>query len=293
MNDEKPPSRTWLERLGLLFQAEPKDRADILEILKTAEQNSLINSEVLTMLEGVLQVSEMQVRDIMLPRSQMVVIEQQMPLLDILKTVIESAHSRFPVIGDNRDDVEGVLLAKDLLPVLLEKVESKDFQSRFDLKDILRPSVIVPESKRLDVLLKEFRVNRNHMAIVVDEYGGVAGLVTIEDVLEQIVGEIEDEFDIDDEDDLIKKHSETEFMLKAQTPIDEFNEYFNAQLSDEEFDTIGGLIMQALGHMPARGEVVELEHYKFTVTAADTRRVKLLKLNLLNRTPELEQVANQ
>lgn len=275
--DDQPPSRSWLERLAQLFQSEPKDRADIVDILSTAQQNALINTDVFAMLEGVLQVSEMQVRDIMIPRSQMVVIEEQMTVEQILPIVIDSAHSRFPVIGDNRDDLEGILLAKDLLPVLLEMAKNEG-AVRFNLKDILRPAVIVPESKRLDVLLKDFRVNRNHMAIVVDEYGGVAGLVTIEDVLEQIVGEIEDEHDFDDEDDLIKPHGENEFVIKAQTPIDEFNDYFNCQLSDEEFDTIGGLIIQAFGHVPTKDEKVALDRFQFTVLSADTRRVRLLRM---------------
>lgn len=286
--DEHPPSRSWLERLTHLIQSEPKDRADIVDILKTAQQNSLINLDVLTMLEGVLQVAEMQVRDIMIPRPQMVVIEQDMAIEDILSVAIDSSHSRFPVIGDDRDDLEGILLAKDLLPALLENAQGES-GPRFDLKEVLRPAVIVPESKRLDVLLKDFRVNRNHMAIVVDEYGGVAGLVTIEDVLEQIVGEIEDEHDFDDEDDHIKAHDENEYVIKAQTPIDEFNQYFKAELSAEEFDTIGGLIIQAFGHLPVKDEVVVLGNFEFTVLAADTRRVRLVRMAVLETVDESEQ----
>ncbi len=287
--DDQPPSRSWFERMAQLFQSEPKDRADIVDILKAAQQNSLINSEVLSMLEGVLQVSEMQVRDIMIPRSHMVVIEQDMAIEQIVSIVIESAHSRFPVIGDNRDDLEGILLAKDLLPVLSAQARG-DTNARFDIKDSLRPAVIVPESKRLDVLLKDFRVNRNHMAIVVDEYGGVAGLVTIEDVLEQIVGEIEDEHDFDDEEDFIKAHAENEFVIKAQTPIDDFNEYFQSELCAEEFDTIGGLVIQALGHVPAKDEKVVLERFEFTVLSADTRRIRLLRMSQL---PQHELVVNE
>jgi magnesium and cobalt transporter len=275
--DDQPPSRSWLEKLAHLFQSEPKERSDLIEILKTAQQNALITTDVFAMLEGVLQVSEMQVRDIMIPRSQMVVIEDSMTVEQILPIVIESAHSRFPVIGDNRDDLEGILLAKDLLPVLLEMAQNEG-SFRFNLKDLLRPAVIVPESKRLDVLLKEFRINRNHMAIVVDEYGGVAGLVTIEDVLEQIVGEIEDEHDFDDEDDFIKPHGDHEFVIKAQTPIEDFNDYFKSDLSDEEFDTIGGLIIQAFGHVPSKDEKVTLDRFEFTVLSADTRRVRLLRM---------------
>ncbi|MEE4244634.1 MAG: transporter associated domain-containing protein [Kangiellaceae bacterium] len=275
--DEHPPSRSWLHRLTQLLQAEPKDRADIVEILKTAQQNALINYDVLAMLEGVLQVSEMQARDIMVPRPQIVVVEHDMALADILAIAVESSHSRFPVIGDDRDDIEGILLAKDLLPILLEQSQSDD-EVKLHLKDMLRPAVIVPESKRLDVLLKDFRANRNHMAIVVDEYGAVAGLVTIEDVLEQIVGEIEDEHDMDDEDDFIKAHSPTEFVIKAQTSIEEFNEYFNCNFDDGDFDTIGGLIVHAFGHVPSKDEMVSLDDFDFTVLAADTRRVKLLRM---------------
>jgi magnesium and cobalt transporter len=285
--DDQPPSRSWLEKLAQLFQSEPQDRSDLVEILRSAQQNALINSDVFAMLEGVLQVSEMQVRDIMIPRSQMVVIEDNMTVEQILPIVIESAHSRFPVIGDNRDDLEGILLAKDLLPVLLEMAKN-DGSFRFNLKDLLRPAVIVPESKRLDVLLKDFRINRNHMAIVVDEYGGVAGLVTIEDVLEQIVGEIEDEHDFDDEDDFIKPHGDHEYVIKAQTPIEDFNDYFKSQLSDEEFDTIGGLIIQAFGHVPSKDEKVTLDRFEFTVLSADTRRVRLLRMHEKPRDNEQE-----
>jgi magnesium and cobalt transporter len=285
--DDQPPSRSWLEKLAQLFQSEPQDRSDLVEILRSAQQNALINSDVFAMLEGVLQVSDMQVRDIMIPRSQMVVIEDNMTVEQILPIVIESAHSRFPVIGDNRDDLEGILLAKDLLPVLLEMAKN-DGSFRFNLKDLLRPAVIVPESKRLDVLLKDFRINRNHMAIVVDEYGGVAGLVTIEDVLEQIVGEIEDEHDFDDEDDFIKPHGDHEYVIKAQTPIEDFNDYFKSQLSDEEFDTIGGLIIQAFGHVPSKDEKVTLDRFEFTVLSADTRRVRLLRMHEKPRDNEQE-----
>ncbi len=274
--DEHPSSRSWFERLSRLFQVDPKDRTDIVDTLKSAQQNSLINTDVFSMLEGVLQVAEMQVRDIMIPRPQMVVIEHDMPLEQIVKTVIDSAHSRFPVIGDNRDDIEGTLLAKDLLQVMLDKINGGS--TKFIIKELLRPAVIIPESKRLDVLLKDFRVNRNHMAIVVDEYGAVSGLVTIEDVLEQIVGEIEDEHDFADEEDFIKPHPDNEFVIKAQTEIAEFNHYFGSTLSDNDFDTIGGLVTQAFGHVPAKGEQVKIDHFQFTVLSADTRRIKLLRM---------------
>ncbi len=294
MNDDsQPPSLSWFERLGQIFHSAPKDRASILEVLKTAQENALINQEVLTMLEGVFQIADMQVRDIMIPRSQMVVVQEDMSAQDVLAIMIESAHSRFPVAGDNLDDIEGILLAKDLLPFLLEQMNTGKVLSRFDLKDILRPSVVVPESKRLDVLLKEFRDNRNHMAIVVDEYGSVAGLVTIEDVLEQIVGEIEDEHDIDEEDDYIKAHSDSQFVVKATTPIGEFNKYFECDLSDEEFDTLGGLILQAFGHMPIRGETTRIEQFQFKVISADTRRVKLLNMDILKENELLKEDCQQ
>ena len=276
MNDDIPPSRSWFEKLTQLFHDTPQDRAQLVEVLKSAEENSLINPELLSMMLGVMHISELQARDIMIPRPEMVVIDEDMDFPTMLNIVVESGHSRFPVIGDNRDDIEGIILAKDLLH--FSSLSEADSDSRFMLKDYLRPAVIIPESKRLDTLLKEFRANRNHMAIVVDEYGGVAGLITIEDVLEQIVGEIEDEFDIDDEDDNIHQMGDNSFNVKARTEIDEFNQYFSTQLSDEEYDTIGGILMQAFGHMPARGESIQLENLVIEVVSADTRRIKLLKI---------------
>ena len=258
---------------------EPQDREQLVELLRDAEQRSLLNQDALAMIEGVLQVSEMQVREIMIPRSQMVIIERDAQLGEFLPTVISAAHSRYPVIGENMDEVVGMLLAKDLLPYTTGS-EAADF----DLRELLRPAVFVPESKRLDILLKEFRSSRNHMAIVVDEYGGVAGLVTIEDVLEQIVGEIEDEHDFD-EDTYILKLTETEFTVKALTPIDEFNSCFGTQFSDDEFDTIGGLVTQSLGHVPKRGEIVTLDEddLQFSILRSDKRRVHLLKVQRLSQ----------
>lgn len=276
--------RTWFERLGQVLMGEPQDREQLVELLRDAEQRNLLNPDALSMIEGVLQVSEMQVRDIMIPRSQMITLERDAAFDGILPTVIESAHSRFPVIGENKDEVVGMLLAKDLLPY-----SNEERRKRFNVRELLRPAVFVPESKRLDVLLKEFRSSRNHMAIVVDEYGGVAGLVTIEDVLEQIVGEIEDEHDFDD-DMLILKLSETESTLKALTPIDTFNEYFGTNFSDEEFDTIGGLILNTLGHVPKRGETLTMNGLLFRVLRADRRRVHLLKVTRLDA--EDEAVSN-
>jgi magnesium and cobalt transporter len=265
-------SRSWLERLSFALLGEPKDREQLVELLRDAQQRELLDPEALTMIEGVLQVAEMQVRDIMVPRAQMAVVERDAALDKILPIVIESAHSRFPVIGDNRDEVVGILLAKDLLAYY-----GQDNAKNFNVRDILRPAVFIPESKRLNVLLKEFRASRNHMAIVVDEYGGVAGLVTIEDVLEQIVGEIVDEHDIE-EDAYIKKHNDNVYAVKALTPIEEFNHYFFAEFSDDEFDTIGGLVMNRFGRLPRRGEVISIDRFRFKILNADSRRIHLLQV---------------
>lgn len=275
MNDDATlPQRSWLERLSQALLREPKDREQLVTLLRDAQQRDLLDSQALTMIEGVLQISEMQVRDIMIPRAQMIVIEHDAALEEFLPLVIESAHSRFPVIGENRDEVIGILLAKDLLNYGFQKTTP-----RFQIRDILRPTVFVPESKHLNALLEEFRLNRNHMAIVVDEYGGVAGLITIEDVLEQIVGEIEDEYDIDDET-FIKPHTETQFTVKALTPIEDFNEFFNSSLDTTEFDTVGGLVMHAFGHLPKRGETILIGRFRFKVLHADNRRIHLLKVTI-------------
>ena len=280
MNDENKLSdkdtksnRSWLERLGQALQGELKDREQLHEVLQQAQQNNIIDSDALSMIDGVIEVAEMQVRDIMIPRSQMVVVERDADLKVILETVVDSAHSRFPAVGESRDEVIGILLAKDLLPYFLEGDEI-----RFNLRDILRPAVFIPESKRLNVLLKEFRASRNHIAIVVDEYGGVAGLVTIEDVLEQIVGDIEDEHDIE-EDAYIFQHRENDYTVKAITPIEDFNESFQTDLSDEEFDTIGGLVMNGFGHMPKRGETLDLGGFHFKVLRASNRQIYLLQVS--------------
>ncbi|HHH35245.1 MAG TPA: CBS domain-containing protein [Gammaproteobacteria bacterium] len=268
------PSRSWLERLGQVLSGEPRDRRELVEILREAQQRHLLDADALAMIEGVLEVSEMQVREIMIPRSQMVVVERDASLEEILPVITESAHSRFPVIGDSKDEVVGILLAKDLLPCFMgERPQG------FNMRDLLRPAVFIPESKRLNVLLKEFRASRNHMAIVVDEYGGVDGLVTIEDVLEQIVGEIADEHDVEDEI-YIMKHSDRQYTVKALTPIAEFNEYFGADLSDEEYDTIGGYVMRQFAHLPRRGETVDIGPFHFKVLHADSRRIHLLQLTL-------------
>lgn len=276
MSDDKPPSRSWFDKISQLFHDTPQDREQLVEVLKTAEENTLINPELLSMMVGVMHISELQARDIMIPRPEMIVIDEEMEFHQMLESAVGSGHSRFPVVGDNRDDIEGIILAKDLLQFVALREKSPD--NKFTLKDYLRPAVIIPESKRLDVLLKEFRANRNHMAIVVDEYGGVAGLVTIEDVLEQIVGDIEDEFDIDEDEDNIHQISDSVFNVKSRTEIEEFNEYFKTQISDDEYDTIGGILMQAFGHMPARGEKTVIENLEFEIVAADTRRIKLLRV---------------
>jgi magnesium and cobalt transporter len=272
MSDEESKSPSWLERLSQALLREPRDREQLVELLRDAQQRNLLDEQALTMIEGVLQVSDMQVRDIMVPRAQMVTINADDMLNELMPTVLDSGHSRFPVVGDKPDEIIGILLAKDLLAGIWQKI-SDDFK----LRDILRPVSIIPESKRLDTLLHEFRVKHNHMAIVVDEYGGATGLVTIEDVLEQIVGDIEDEHDFDDEV-FIKPHGENIFIIKALTPIDEFNQYFNANFSDAEFDTIGGIVMKAFGYCPKRGEKITIDNFRFKILHADNRRIRLLRL---------------
>lgn len=261
----------WLSRLMQAVSGEPRDRDTILDDLREAGASGMLDAEAATMLEGVIAVAEMQVRDIMVPRSGMVVVERDAPLKEILPAVIESGHSRFPVIGEDRDQVVGILLAKDLLQ---QAVAGKD---DFDLRELLRPAVFVPESKRLNVLLREFRASRNHMAIVVDEYGGVAGLVTIEDVIEQIIGDIDDEYDVE-EDTQIRREGDRQFTVHALTRIGDFNEAFATELSDEEFDTIGGLVAHAFGRVPRRGDQVMVGDLEFRVLRADRRRIELLRL---------------
>jgi len=267
-------SRSWFEKITQALTGEPRDRQELVEVLRDSEQRNLIDPDSLAMIEGVMQVAEMHVRDIMIPRSQMIVVNGDNPPEEYLPLILDSQHSRFPVIGENRDEVVGILLAKDLLAYFVSSDNSK-----FDIRDVMRAPVFIPESKRLNVLLKDFRSKRNHMAIVVDEYGGVSGLVTIEDVLEQIVGEIEDEHDVD-EDSFIMKYSDDHYSIKALTPIDDFNEYFSSDLNEDEFDTIGGLVMKAFGHLPARGESVSIGQFHFTVLRADKRRLHLLQLTI-------------
>lgn len=273
--DNGSGQRSWIDKLSHALLGEPRDREQLVHVLREAQSRGLFDADAQGMIEGVLQVADMQARDIMIPRSQMVVVSRDASPEQLIPTAIESGHSRFPVIGESRDEVVGVLLAKDLL-----RYSSKNESRSFHIREILRPAVFVPESKRLNVLLKEFRASRNHLAIVVDEYGGVAGMVTIEDVLEQIVGEIEDEHDID-EDTFIRKYSDVNYTVKALTSIEDFNDYFGTDFSDEEFDTVGGLITDKLGRLPKRGETVILDNMSIQVINADNRRVHLIKVTLL------------
>ncbi|MFI8381823.1 HlyC/CorC family transporter [Pseudomonas sp. NPDC079086] len=265
--------KSWFNRLTQAFAHEPKNRKELLEVLREAHQNKLLDSEALAIVEGAIQVADLQVRDIMVPRSQMMSIKANQTPKEFLPSIIEAAHSRYPVVGESLDDVVGILLAKDLLPLILSGE-----QPNFNIKDLLRPATFVPESKRLNVLLREFRANHNHMAVVIDEYGGVAGLVTIEDVLEQIVGDIEDEHDVE-EDSYVKPLPSGDFLVKALTPIENFNEAFDTEFSDDEFDTVGGLVMSAFGHLPKRNEVTQIGEFRFRVLNADSRRIHLLRLS--------------
>jgi magnesium and cobalt transporter len=267
--DEPQSKPSWLERLGALIMREPEDREQLIELLHTSFERNLMDADALAMIEGVLQVSEMQARDTMVPRSQMDVIDIKDPMEKIVEVAIETAHSRFPVIGENKDDVIGILLAKDLLRYYQNKEE-------FDLRDMLRPAVFIPESKRLNVLLKDFRSNRNHIAIVVDEYGGVAGLVTIEDVLEQIVGDIEDEYDFDETEANVVRDRHGQYRVKAQTEIADFNAAFGTDFSDEDFDTVSGLVLAHLGRLPKRGEQFRIGDLAIKVLRADSRRLHSL-----------------
>ena len=265
--------QSWLDKLGQVFSSEPKDREELVTILREAHERNLFDTSALTMIEGVFQVSELQVRDIMIPRSQMKVVEEEHSVQEMLPTIIESAHSRFPVIGDSRDEVVGVLLAKDLLRFLSDKNKEE-----FNIRDILRSAFIVPESKRLNILLNEFRNTRNHMAIIVDEYGGVSGLVTIEDVLEQIVGDITDEHDLEEDQYITYSEDDKYALVKALTPIEDFNEFFESSFKDNEFDTIGGLVTNIFGHVPKRNESIVIDGFKFVVISADSRRLHLLNV---------------
>ena len=264
----------WLDRLAAYFQRDPDTRDELLAILRTAGERDLLDRDSLDTIERVIHVSELRVRDVMLPRSQMVVVERDASPEDILPVVVESAHSRFPVINGDRDRIVGILLAKDLLRYFSGDAET------FQMRDVLREAVFIPESKRLNILLSEFRANRNHMAIVVDEYNGVAGLITIEDVLEQIVGEIEDEHDVDEEEAMIMERGSEGYIIKALLPLEDFNEHFGTSYPVNEIDTIGGLVISRMGKVPERGERIRLDRCEFEVVNADSRRVHLLKMRL-------------
>jgi magnesium and cobalt transporter len=271
MASEKNGKHSLLERIGAWLARAPEDRDELIELLHGAYERNLIDSDALAMIEGVLQVSEMQARDIMVPRAQMDVIDiRESPAL-FVPMVMQTGHSRFPVIGENKDDVIGILLAKDLLHHYAGEEE-------FNVRDMLRPAVFIPGSKPLNVLLKEFRKNRNHMAVVVDEYGGVAGLVTIEDVIEQIVGDIEDEYDFEDVEDNIVPEKGGQYRVKALTEIADFNAVFGSRYSDQDFDTIGGLVMSRFGRVPKRGEQINFDNLAFKVLRADSRRLHLLQV---------------
>ena len=275
--DSSPSRPSLFERLSALLSHEPEDREDLIETLHAAFERNLLDADALSIIEGALQVSEMQVRDVMIPRAQMDLIHVDDPMEEIANAVIDAAHSRFPAVGESRDDVIGIFMAKDLLRYYAGR--------EFDLRDMLRPAVFVPEAKRLNVLLREFRVSRNHMAIVVDEYGGVSGLVTIEDVLEQIVGDIEDEFDFDEVEDNIRLDHAGRYRVKAVTEIEDFNHAFERNFDDEDCDTVGGLVIRHLGRLPKRGEVVIIDGLRFQVLRADSRRVHTL---LVDPAPEPE-----
>lgn len=278
MSDDNPHSsrgsagRSWLERIASIFTAEPQDVSDLEDIISEAAMRNLIDSDTRGMLEGVLNISAMRARDIMVPRSQMATIDIDQPVEQFLPILLENNHSRYPVINEDKDHIEGILLVKDLLQYALTNQNTE-----WHLRDLLRPAVIIPESKRVDALLKDFRQQRYHMAIIVDEYGGVSGLVTIEDILEQIVGDIEDEHD-DEEDSDIKKMAARIFQVSALTPLDEFNETFGTAFDESDADTIGGTVLHAFGHMPAKGETIELQGLTFKVSKANSRRLVQLQV---------------
>src|SRR3954470_656539 len=279
--EEETHKPSLLERLGALLMREPEDREQLIELLQRSYERNLLDADALAMIEGVMQVSEMQARDIMIPRAQMDVIDIGDAPEKFIPWVIETGHSRFPVIGENKDDIIGILLAKDLLNYYRNP-------DAFNVRDTLRPAVFVPESKRLNVLLRDFRANRNHIAIVVDEYGGVSGLITIEDVLEQIVGDIEDEYDYDESHDNIIPEANGRFRVKAQTEIADFNEQFGTAFPDDEFDTVGGLVLRAFGRLPKRGEATTMDSLRFRVLRADSRRLHTLQVEKVATAPKAE-----
>ena len=278
MNDDasnnSQDKRSWLDKLSFFLSDRPSNKEELLERIRQAEEDQILDREALDTIEGALQMSHMQVRDIMVPRPQMAVVKADQSTQEFMQTITETSHSRFPVIGESPDEVLGILLAKDLLPLAFAKQ-----MDNFDLNAMLRKPIFVPESKRLSILLNEFRTNRYHMAIVLDEYGGVAGLVTIEDVLEQIVGEIEDETDAEEDDGNIRPFADKGFLVKALTTIDDFNAHFGTYYDETEFDTIGGIITQQFGHLPAKDENIQVGDLNFLILAADNRRIRLMQVN--------------
>jgi magnesium and cobalt transporter len=282
MNDDPgstngPAHRTWWDRLGHLFSGEPRNRNELIEELRAAQTNGLLSVDTLTMVEGAIKVTELSVDDVMVPRAQIVMLSAESTLPDLLAVVVESGHSRFPVHGEDKDDILGILLAKDLLQFF-------GAAAHFDIRTIIRPAVLIPESMRLNVLLAEFRLSRNHMALVVNEYGGVAGLITIEDVLEQIVGEIDDEHDDEEDPELMHEQPGGDWLVSALTPVEDFNEQAGTDYSDEEYDTVGGMVTSEFGHLPEVGEEVVIGTYLFRVTEADDRRVQQFRVTPHSRT---------
>jgi|TARA_B110000977_G_scaffold7991_1_gene10821 magnesium and cobalt transporter len=281
MNDDASTNgqdkRSWLDKLSFFLSDRPSTKEELLERIRQAEEDQILDREALDTIEGALQMSHMQVRDIMVPRPQMAVVKADQSTQEFMQTITETSHSRFPVIGESPDEVLGILLAKDLLPLAFAKQ-----MDDFDLNAMLRKPIFVPESKRLSILLNEFRTNRYHMAIVLDEYGGVAGLVTIEDVLEQIVGEIEDETDAEEDDGNIRPFADKGFLVKALTTIEDFNAHFGTYYDETEFDTIGGIISQKFGHLPAKDESIQVGDLNFLILAADNRRIRLMQVNTVS-----------
>ena len=275
-SDNGSGKMTWVEKLGHAFSHQPRDRDALLEVLKAARSDGILDADALAMMEGALEVSETQVRDAMIPRSQMVVVHADAPLEEFLPHIVESGHSRFPVIGEDKDEVVGILLAKDLLPHVVPGGKP------IDLATTIRPAVVIPESKRLNLLLRDFRISHNHMAIVVDEYGGVSGLITIEDVLEEIVGEIDDEYD-EEEEAFIQQSGDNLFVVQALTPIDEFNDTFDSDFSDDDYGTVGGLLLAQFGRVPEFGDVMMLgDRFEFRVIKANNRRIITLEMNVVD-----------
>jgi magnesium and cobalt transporter len=274
MEDSESNKPTLLERLSTMLLREPEDRDQLVTLLHSAYERNLLDADALSMMEGVMQVSERQVREIMIPRAQMDVIDISQPPEQFIPFVISTAHSRFPVVEGDKDNIIGILLAKDLLRYYAGE--------EFNVRDMLRPAVFVPEAKRLNVLLRDFRSNRNHIALVVDEYGGVSGMVTIEDVLEQIVGDIEDEYDFDEEEDNIIVDAVGHYRVKADTEIADFNAALGTEFSDEEYDTVGGLVLKTAGQLPKRGDHIHIDNLTFTVLRADSRRIYSVLVEIKN-----------